>query len=117
MKQTEDKAETLRTYKENTDKTLTSLYSERKNIRNFNLDVLEETKNMIETDEEILQTYEEMRKVRQKLRQNDIDVWDLNCEMEDSHYEYKKSDSHQVLEKQSSIPTERLEDTSKQKVR
>lgn len=116
MKQKEDKTETLKKYKENNEENVTTLYSQREQVRNLNLKILDKTQCLIQIDEDILDTYEEMRKIRQRFRQNEINVWDLKNELDDSHYEYKNTQNEQIANTTSTIPTERLHQPVKQKV-
>ena len=116
MKQREDKVETLRKYKESNDELMAKFYSERVKVRQLKMEILEKSQDLIKIDEEILETCEDMRKIKQTQRENDMNVWDLKMEFDDSQEEYRKTESNPTLDKTSAIPTWRLQDHAKQKV-
>jgi chromosome segregation ATPase len=114
MKQKEDKEETLRKYKESNETITTKLYSKRENVRQINLGILDKTKELVKVDQELLESFEDIRKVRQQTRQNEINIWDIKRELEETHEEYEKTEKNPpTFDRPISIPVWRLEDIGK----
>lgn len=113
MKQKEDKEETLEKYKQNNEEIEKQLHYRREKVRQINLKIIEKTKDLVEIDQEILDSFEDIRKARQLMRQNEIDVWDIERELEETQEEYEKTEKNPVFDKAISVPVWRLEEIGK----
>lgn len=82
-------------------------------MRQINLKIIEKTKDLVEIDQEILDSFEDIRKARQLMRQNEIDVWDIERELEETQEEYEKTEKNPVFDKAISVPVWRLEEIGK----
>lgn len=113
MKQKEDKEETLEKYKQNNEEIEKQLHYRREKVRQINLKIIEKTKDLVDIDQEILDSFEDIRKARQLMRQNEIDVWDIERELEETQEEYEKTEKNPVFDKAISVPVWRLEEIGK----
>lgn len=110
MKQKEDKEETLTKYKQNNEEIEKQLHYKREKVREINLKILEKTKDLVEVDQEILGSFEDIRKARQLMRQNEMNIWDMERELEETQEEYTRTEKTPVFDKPISIPMWRLEE-------
>ncbi|XP_048589546.1 E3 ubiquitin-protein ligase TRIM71 isoform X2 [Nematostella vectensis] len=99
MKQKEDKEETLKKSRTASVEIWGSLYARRETLRETRADILDKTTQLVEMDWELLQTYDEIKNLKQKIRRNEIDEFDLAHELDEAREEYNRTEKRGLDER------------------
>ena len=105
----EEKQETLKTTKEALDAMRMQLEQKTVPVRQFDKAILLKTKELVDIDHFILETMEDIRKVRQKLRWNELNFTDIRRATEETHEELTRTKEAGVKNDAFKIPLWRLE--------
>ena len=114
-KQKDEKQETLKKMVKSVDEIREQLLEKRSSARQCSEAVFLKTKELVDVDQIILETMEDVRKLKQEIRQNEFDLFDLHQQAEETQDELERTRKHGIANKAFKIPLWRLETNDKPK--
>lgn len=114
-KQRDEKQETLKKMIKSVDDIRAQLLARREAVRHCTGAVLLKTKELVSVDQCILETMEDIRQLKQEIRRNEFDLFDLQQRIEETQDELEQTKRNGIANKAFKIPLWRLESTEKRK--
>lgn len=108
-KQRDEKQETLKKMLDSVDDIRAQLLARRHTVRHCSEAVFLKTKELVSVDQCILETMEDVRKLKQEIRRNEFDLSDLQNQIEETQDELERTRIHGIANKAFKIPLWRLE--------
>lgn len=114
-KQRDEKQETLRKMIKSVDDIRIELLAKREAVRHCSEAVFLKTNELVDVDQCILETMQDVRKMKQEIRQNEFDLFDLQQQIEETEDELERTRKNGIANKAFKIPLWRLERPEKHK--
>ena len=116
-KQKDEKQETLKKMIKSVDDIRVQLLAKREAVRHHNEATFLKTQELVSVDQCILETMEDVRKLKQEIRKNEFELSDLQYQINETQEELERTRSNGMANKAYKIPLWRLENTEKQKTK
>lgn len=118
-KQRDEKEETLKKMTKSIDDIREQLLEKRSYVRQCNEAAFLKTKELVSVDQIILETMDDIRKLKQEIRQNELDLFDLQQQVDETESELDRTRKDGITNKAFKIPMWRLKtkENTKSKVR
>ena len=114
-KQRDEKQETLRKTIKSVDDIRIQLLAKREAVRHCSEAVFLKTNELVDVDQCILETMQDVRKMKQEIRQNEFDLFDLQQQIDETQDELERTRKNGITNKAFKIPLWRLERPEKHK--
>ena len=114
-KQRDEKQETLRKTIKSVDDIRIQLLAKREAVRHCSEAVFLKTNELVDVDQCILETMQDVRKMKQEIRQNEFDLFDIQQQIEETEDELERTRKNGIANKAFKIPLWRLERPEKHK--
>ena len=114
-KKRDEKQDTLKRTVKTVDDIRTQLLAKREAVRHCSEAVFRKTNELVDVDQCILETMENLRKIKQEIRQNEFDMFDLQQQIEETQDEIERTRKNGIANKAFKIPLWRLESPVKHK--
>ena len=114
-KQRDEKEETLKKTMKSFDDVREQLLEKRSSVRQCNEATFLKTKELVNVDQIILETMDDIRKLKQEIRQNELDLFDLHQQVDETESELERTRKDGIGNKAFKIPFWRLETNDKTK--
>ena len=114
-KQRDEKQETLRKTIKSVDDIRIQLLAKREAVRHCSEAVFLKTNELVDVDQCILETMQDVRKMKQEIRQNEFDLFHLQQQIEETEDELERTRKNGIANKAFKIPLWRLERPEKHK--
>lgn len=114
-KQRDEKQETLRKTIKSVDDIRIQLLAKREAVRHCSEAVFLKTNELVDVDQCILETMQDVRKMKQEIRQNEFDLFDLQQQIEETEDELERTRKNGIANKAFKIPLWRLKRPEKHK--
>lgn len=114
-KQKDEKRETLKKMTKSVDDIRAQLLAKREGVRYHTEAMFLKTNELVSVDECILETMEDVRKLKQEVRRNEFEMSDLQYQITETQDELERTRRNGIANKAFKIPLWRLENTEKHK--
>lgn len=114
-KQKDEKRETLKKMTKSVDDIRAQLWAKREGVRYHTEAMFLKTNELVSVDECILETMEDVRKLKQEVRRNEFEMSDLQYQITETQDELERTRRNGIANKAFKIPLWRLENTEKHK--
>ena len=107
-KQRDEKEETLKKMTKSVDDIREQLLEKRSSVRQCNEAAFLKTKELVSVDQIILETMDDIRKLKQEIRQNELELFDLQQQVDETESELDRTRKDGITNKAFKIPLWRL---------